>query len=313
MTIERAGRLVPRIHVEPLLAVVLWGGIYPGARLGLREIPVLSFTYLRLVLASAILVAVAGRLAWAAPSRGGWRPLAVAGIAQATFQILLVAGLRFSTAGTSAILLATSPLLTAGWLALRGRERLAGLQWFGLLLGLCGVALIVLRSGASVDGTYVLGALLALSAAAAWVWYSLAVASTVGLIGTLRATGWSMSIAALLFTPIALGELRHVSWGGISWPAWAGLVYGATAGMVVAMALWGRSVHRLGPTEAMIYVYLEPVSAVIIAAAVLGEALSPPQAAGALLAFAGIWCASARRPPGEVGRIQQAKSVPPGV
>ena len=30
--------------------------------------------------------------------------------------------------------------------------------------------------------------------------------------------------------------------------------------MVAAMALWGRSIHRLGPKQTMIYIYLEPVS-----------------------------------------------------
>jgi len=42
----------------------------------------------------------------------------------------------------------------------------------------------------------------------------------------------------------------------------------------------------------MIYLYLEPVSAVIIAAAVLGEALYPLQAIGALLTFVGVALAS---------------------
>jgi drug/metabolite transporter (DMT)-like permease len=62
--------------------------------------------------------------------------------------------------------------------------------------------------------------------------------------------------------------------------------------MVMAMALWGRSIHRLGPKQTMIYVYLEPVSAVVIAAAVLGEALRPIQAVGALFTFVGIALAS---------------------
>jgi probable blue pigment (indigoidine) exporter len=42
----------------------------------------------------------------------------------------------------------------------------------------------------------------------------------------------------------------------------------------------------------MVYVYLEPVSAVVIAAILLGESLSATQAAGALLTFAGVWLAS---------------------
>jgi len=74
--------------------------------------------------------------------------------------------------------------------------------------------------------------------------------------------------------------------------AWAGLLYGATVGMVMAMALWGKSIHRLGPQQTMLYVYLEPVSAVLIAAVVLGEALHPLQAVGALLTFVGVGLAS---------------------
>jgi len=112
------------------------------------------------------------------------------------------------------------------------------------------------------------------------------------LRGAIPATAWSMALAALLITPAALPGLEGLPWRSVSWQAWAGLGYGATAGMVVAMTLWGRSVHRLGPTETMVYVYLEPVSAVVIAAVVLGESLTPTQALGAVVAFAGIWCAA---------------------
>jgi len=58
--------------------------------------------------------------------------------------------------------------------------------------------------------------------------------------------------------------------------------------------LWGRSVGRLGPRQTMAYAYLEPVSAVLIAAVLLGESLHPIQAAGALLTFAGVWLAGTR-------------------
>jgi drug/metabolite transporter (DMT)-like permease len=44
----------------------------------------------------------------------------------------------------------------------------------------------------------------------------------------------------------------------------------------------------------MIYVYLEPVSAVVIAAALLGEALRPLQAVGTLLALIGVGLASSQ-------------------
>ena len=281
------------MYLEPLLAVVLWGGIYPGARLALREIPVLSFTFLRLVLAAAVLAGI-----WVprrpAISRGLRRPLAEAGIAQATFQILLIGSLRWTTAGQSAILLAASPILTAAWLALRRGDTPDGRRWAGLLAGLAGVALIVRGASGGFDLSRAAGDALALGAAAAWVWYSFAVAPLVDAVGTWQATGWAMGIAMLLFAPLAVPEMARQAWRTVSWEAWAGLVYGATAGMVVAMALWGRSLHRLGPKQTMIYVYLEPVSAVVIAAMLLGESLGPMQALGALLTFAGVWVASER-------------------
>src|SRR6266550_2725586 len=232
------------VQGEPLLAVVLWGGIYPGAKLGLAEIPVLTFTYLRVVLAALVLAAAAG--GWRPPSPFSlWKPLLGAGLAQTAFQLLLIAGLQRTTAGTSAILLAAAPLLTAAWLALARRERTPGRQWYSLVVG-----------------------------------------PLAGELGAMRATGGAMTVAGILLSPIALAGAWRLPWAGISWTAWAGLVYGATAGMVVAMSLWGRSVGRLGPRQTMTYVYLEPVSAVLIAAVLLGESLHPVQAVGALLTFA---------------------------
>jgi drug/metabolite transporter (DMT)-like permease len=76
-----------------------------------------------------------------------------------------------------------------------------------------------------------------------------------------------MVVTALCFTPLSLVEVRTHASRSVSWKAWAGLVYGATMGMVMAMALWGRPIHRLGPLQTMLYAYLEPVGPVIIAAA----------------------------------------------
>ena len=286
--ISRRGRW---ILAEPLLAVVLWGGIYPGARLALREIAVLDFTFLRLVLATAVLAAVWLPRRRTAPL-GSWRSVLTAGIAQGAFQILFVGGLRWTTAGQSAILLAASPILTAAWLAVHGGERLDRRRWTGLLTGIAGVALVVSGAAGGLDAPRMLGDLLALGAAAAWSWYGFAVSPAVAAVGTWQATGWGMGIATLLFAPFALPGAVHQPWGAVSGGAWAGLVYGATGGMVVAMALWGRSLQKFGQRRTMVYVYLEPVSAVVIAAILLGESLSAVQAAGALLTFAGVWLAS---------------------
>jgi drug/metabolite transporter (DMT)-like permease len=279
------------LQIEPLLAVILWGGVYPGAKLGLREIPVLSFTALRILVAMILLFVVSGSgQTWRLP-RSLWPPVLRAGLAQTAFQLLLIAGLRWTTAGNSAILLATAPLLTAGWLAVMGRKALGRRRWAGLVVGFVGVGFVV-QSGLGVTWAHLGGDLLALGAAGAWAWYGLVIGPLVKTLGAPRATGWTMVVAACGFTPLACREMWGHAWWSVSLEAWAGLLYGATVGMVMAMALWGKSIHRLGPQQTMLYVYLEPVSAVLIAAVVLGEALHPLQAVGALLTFVGVGLAS---------------------
>ena len=61
--------------------MTLWGGIYPGAKLGLREMPVLSFTYLRILLAVIVLFVVSGNAQSFRFPRAFWRPLLQAGFA----------------------------------------------------------------------------------------------------------------------------------------------------------------------------------------------------------------------------------------
>src|SRR2546428_4006016 len=106
-----------------------------------------------------------------------------------------------------------------------------------LVLGFIGVSFVVQSGGIGVTWSQLGGDLLALGAAGAWAWYGLAIGPLVGALGTVRATGWTMVIAALCCTPLVLVETRDYAWRSVSWEAWAGLVYGATVGMVTAMTL----------------------------------------------------------------------------
>lgn len=288
---NHAGRLVAGIHVAPLLAVLLWGGIYPATKVGLRDFPVLSFTALRVLLAAVALVFLIGGARGLRLPRGLRRATLNAGCAQATFQLLLIAGLGRTSAANSAILLATAPLLTTLWLVVTAREHPMARGWLGLVIGLAGVVLVI-RGGADASGAGRLtGDLIALSAAGAWVWYSLAVAPLVPALGPVRATAWSLLLATALIVPVALVQLATRDWAAVSLPAWVALLYCALAGLVAASALWAAAIGRLGARRTMIYIYLEPVSAVLLAALLLGEALTPVQGAGAVLALLGVWLA----------------------
>src|SRR5436853_5868786 len=183
------------VRIEALLAVILWGAIYPAAKMALHEIPVIDFIYLRILLAAGILFILADPFNAFMPSFVLWPTVAVAGITQIASQTLLHAGIRYTTAGIAAILLATSPLFSGAWVALSGRARLVRRQWCGLLLGLLGIIFVIGPGAVTLDLTHVIGDVLSLGAAAVWVFYSISIASLAGSLGAMRARAWSMIIA----------------------------------------------------------------------------------------------------------------------
>jgi drug/metabolite transporter (DMT)-like permease len=262
----------------------------------MREIPLLSFIAARLVIATVLLLVIGGGVGWLRAGRLAWRDLLTAGLAQTSFQVMLLIGIAQTSAALSAILLATAPLLTGAWLGLTGKERLVGRQWLGLGLGLAGVALLVGADGLSGSGTLV-GNLVAFGAAVTWAWYGLAIGPLARGIGAVPASAATVGMATLILLPFGLSQASSVDWSQISLGAWLGLLYGAILGLVAATALWVRSVQRYGTQLTMNYGYLEPVAAIIIAAVLLGELLRPVQGVGAVLALVGVYLAST--PPGE--------------
>ena len=243
------------LRSAPLLAVVLWGGIYPTAKLSLAEIPLLRFLSLRMILATLVFLVFGCVRPRDIPAEARVSFIG-ATISQATFQLFLVAGLDRTTAGNSAILLATAPVLTAAWLALSGRERSSIRRWIGLARGVVGIALIMQSGNFGLQRVRLLGDVLSLAAAGAWAWYGLAIGPLVREVGAMKATGTTMAIATVVVAPGALLADWAVPWGPVTFEAWTGVVYGGTVGMVAAMALWGWSIRQLGPTETMVYLYL---------------------------------------------------------
>lgn len=130
----------------PGLFVVLWSTGFIGAKLGLPYAEPMTFLALRFAIVAALLLA----LCWLA--RAPWpkhrREILHIAVAGLLLHGVYLGGVFASIfhgveAGVSALIVGIQPLLTA---ALAGRvlgERVSILQWFGLVLGLCGVALVV--------------------------------------------------------------------------------------------------------------------------------------------------------------------------
>jgi drug/metabolite transporter (DMT)-like permease len=130
----------------PFLFVVLWSTGFIGARLGLPHIQPLTFLLIRYiaVLCCMLPIAFISRAPWP-QSATQWLHIGVAG--------LLVHGLYLGgvfiaislglPAGVASLVVSVQPLLTAIGAGFLLGATVSVRQWFGLLLGLVGVALVV--------------------------------------------------------------------------------------------------------------------------------------------------------------------------
>jgi drug/metabolite transporter (DMT)-like permease len=284
------------LNPPALVAVVIWGAAFPIVKFALAEFPILAYAALRPVIAVVVLFG----LLWLRGEplgieRHDWRRLLAAGYAgMALFQLCFILGLGYTSASHSALLLCASPLLGAVALWLTRHEPVSLRSLAGLLVGLGGVALVVLQADAS--GTASLtGDLLTLLAALGWVGVTVLPQSLVARYGPVKVTAWLLLASATVLVAIGWREmlvaLRHPP----SLLAWLSLLYSAVVAMVLANVLWQRAVRALGSTQTLVFFYLQPVIAILLAAAMLGERLGPLQAIGGAITLLGVRLVQRRR------------------
>jgi drug/metabolite transporter, DME family len=221
----------------------------------------------------------------------------LAGYQLAYFAAVATAGVSTSTL----VALGLAPLLIAlGGTALgAGRPDRATLT--ALVVALVGLVLLVgLTAGASAGTAVPLGALLACGSALGY--------AVVTVTGGQVPAGVPVTLAgfaggALLLTPVALAAGLELTGDPV---ALATLLYLGTVPSAAAYALFFRGLQTVPGAIAGIVTLLEPVTATVLATALLGERLPLGALAGGALVLAAVAGLSLRRPAGtELGSAAQ--------
>jgi drug/metabolite transporter (DMT)-like permease len=283
---QRAGT---SINWPALGAVLCWSGMSPFAKWALEEFPALAYTALRPAIAVVVLLLVLWiRKQPIAIERKDRRRLLMAGtLGMGLSQLCFINGLARTSVTHNVILISCSPLLVAAYRWLIKRDRIDTRSALGVLGGFAGVVLLVSGAGGSDDAT-LFGDLLSLGAAITWMGATIWPAPVLAKYGTLRTTAWMLCASLLVVVPIGLPSIADAIANPPSVPAWGSLVYSAIFGILIGNSLWQRGVQQSGAARTLIYLYLEPVGALALAALFLGERLGPLQAIGGGLALVGV-------------------------
>lgn len=272
----------------PALFVLLWSTGFIGARLGLPHAEPLTFLTLRYaaVIALMLPLALVLRARWPATVSEA-RHIAIAGILiQGGYLGGVFSALHAGmSAGVVALIVGMQPLLTA---AAAGRllgERVALLQWGGLVLGLLGVTLVVWQKMSlhgMTSGSLTL-ALLALASITLGMLYQKHYCPS---FDPRTGSVIQFSAALMVTLPLALAlETMHVQWTGEFLFALGWLVLVLSAG---ATSLLFRLIERGAATRMTSLFYLTPAVTAIMAWLMFNETLSVLAVVGMLIAVSGV-------------------------
>ncbi|QYO66986.1 DMT family transporter [Leptolyngbya sp. 7M] len=274
-----------------LLLCVIWGTTWIFIKIGLDDLPPITFASARFVLAVAILLPIIyfQRLPWP-NSITEWRLIALTGILQFSVNYSTVFWAeQYITSGLAAVLQAMITVFGLGlaWIFLPN-ERITKQKIAAVLIGIAGVA-VIFYDQLRVES------ILAFAGSVAIVAGSFAAAQASILV---KAKGGGIHPASLLTgqmlcgLPILLTYVFIAEGGPLvhNWSARAvfSVLYLTIAGTIAAFWLYYWLLARIESTKAMMISLVTPLIAVLVGNIFLGETMPPHTIFGGVLILTAI-------------------------
>lgn len=279
-------------HILAIITVIIWGTTFVSTKIlinaGLSPVEILLY---RFILAYVCILTVSHKRLWAKT----WKDeglLCLCGLCGGSLYFIAEnTALGITLASNVSLLICTAPLFTALLASLFYKEPLQRGAWYGSLVALLGVGLVVFN-GSVLLKINPLGDCLTLVAAISWAFYCLMLKRLSKSYSTLFITRkvffyglFSLGVYALFF-PFALRtDLLRLP------VIYLNLIFLGVVASMLCYMMWNKAVQFLGAAKTANYIYIVPLITVLTSAVFLAEALTLPSLIGALCIISGVYIA----------------------
>ena len=281
-----------------IILCLIWGSTWIFIKIGLNDLPPITFAAARFILSVIILAPIIKLLGFRMPSTKSERKLlALTGFLQFSLNYSAVFwSEQYITSGLAALLQAMITVfgLILAWIFLPN-EKITKQKIAGVALGIVGVAIIFIDQLRVENLMAFFGCLGIVAGAYAAAQASILVKSKGGGLhpASLVFTQMICGLPAIIVYALAVeGNPFKLNW---TWTAIACVVYLSIAGTIAAFWLYYWLLSRIESTNAMMISLVTPLLAVVIGAAFLGETLPLQTFFGGLLIIASIGLIILRR------------------
>jgi probable blue pigment (indigoidine) exporter len=289
------------------IAPVIWGSTYIVTTTLLPGYSPVTVAMLRALPAGLLLLLIVRKL----PAGIWWLRVFVLGALNIAFflSMLFVAAYRLP-GGVAGTVAAIQPLIAVFVAALLIGSPIRPLSILAALVGMGGVALLVLTPRAALDEV---GVAAGLAGAVSMAFGNVLARKWQPPVSLLTFTAWQLTAGGLLLVPVALvfePAMPVPTASNLLGLAWLALI-----GAALTYALWFRGVARLESAAVSSLLFLSPLTAVLLGWVFLNQTLSLLQIAGIAFIVGSIWLSQrANRnaaPPSNPTRDHSHATCPP--
>ncbi|MDQ1310132.1 MAG: hypothetical protein QG586_1242 [Pseudomonadota bacterium] len=287
-----------RATYAKLVAVpAIWGGTFIAGRILALALPAAVGALLRYVVALAALLFAARWLEGGLPRLTrrqviGTLLLGATGIL--AYNLFFLGALARLPASRTSLIIALNPVVTIAAASLLLGERMNPRRWFGVVVALAGVWIVVSRGDVlgSVTGSVGAGELLMFGGVCSWAAYTLIGRRVLRGLTPLAATTYASLWGTAMLAAVAAPDLRGLSLADLTPPVVLSASYLGVLGTSVAFVWYYQAVQQLGASRTVIFNNLVPVFGATFGVLLLDEPLLPSMLLGGAVAVGGVMLVS---------------------
>lgn len=285
------------VYLKLAAVTMIWGGTFVAGRFLADSLSPLFAASLRFLLASGALLVflLLARVPLARPAPRQWLQLALLGFFGIFFyNLCFFYGLHYINASRASLIVALNPAVIglASWLLFK--ERLSRIKVFGIAICIAGASLVIVSRNPQllVDNIDAwIGDLLIFGCVLGWGVYSLFSKDLNQTLGPVQTVTYSILLGTLMLwaTTAVRGELSVAALASLGPTQWMSLMYLGVLGSALAYIGYYDGIRKIGATRSGVFIALNPLTAVILGALLLGEQLTLAMCLGGGLILVGIF------------------------
>jgi len=285
------------VYLTLAAVTMIWGGTFVAGRFLAGSLSPMFAASLRFLLASAALLGFLwlARIPLARPTSRQWMRLTLLGFFGIFFyNLCFFYGLQYINASRASLIVALNPAvigLASWWLF---KERFGRIKVAGIATCIVGAGLVIVSRNpqllAAAPDAWI-GDLLILGCVLGWGVYSLFSRELNQTLGPVQTVTYSILTGTLMLWGLAAarGELSWSALNNLGLPQWLSLIYLGVLGSALAYIGYYDGLRKIGATRSGVFIALNPLTAVILGALLLGEQLTPAMCLGGALILGGIY------------------------